>query len=139
MVPHRRALVGGVSFALCLLSLRVLVVGWYYSWRAVGYQVTVGLPTTLWLFVGAVALGTLSVSLFLKHGLVSPGLLVLVASTVGTVHTWHRYQQLAGAAPGPAFGALAALLFYWVVPATVAVLLGGVERFGRGRLRTPSD
>lgn len=134
----RKVLGGSLLFAVIALGFRLLVVGYYYSWQAVSYQLSVNLGSTLWMFVGGLLLGAIPLFLFFRWRLVTPLVVVGGLFLVGGVRMMWEYSSLDGAIPNPAFNFLEGYLFFWIIPLTIAILIGAIEYFVRKRYRGAS-
>lgn len=129
----RKTPFGGILFAVVALGFRLLVIGHFYSWHAVSYQLSTKLGTTVWMFVGGLILGTVSLFLFFRHRLITPLLVTGGLFLVGAIHMWRGYTSLNGAVPNPVFTLLGTYLFFWFVPLVIAGIVGGIEYFIRKR------
>jgi len=128
-----KVLVGSLSFAVITLGFRLLVIGHYYSWQAVNYQLRSNIGQTLWMFVGGLILGAIPLFLFFRWKLATPLLIVSGLFLAGGVRMTWEYSSLNGAIPDPTFNALEGYLFFWFIPLTIAILIGSMEYFIRKR------
>jgi len=111
--------------------------GVVHALLAVGVRTVAGAPTALWdpymlwALVGGFVIGACFTGLYVREGLLLPGVVSLALLAIGGSLTYNAYASLDGAAPSFAWTPMTVYVTFWPLILAVVLLVGGSEWAGR--------
>ncbi|MFD1514454.1 MULTISPECIES: hypothetical protein [Halomarina] len=111
--------------------------GVLHALLAVGVRIVAGAPTALWdpymlwALLGGFVVGACFTGLYVRAGLLLPGVVTLSLLAIGGVLTSNAYASLNGASPSFAWTPMTVYVTFWPFILAVALLVGGGEWLGR--------
>lgn len=124
---------GSASNGLQLMAIG----GVLHALLAVGVRILAGAPTALWdpymlwALLGGFVVGACFTGLYVRAGLLLPGVVALSLLAIGGALTYNAYASLNGAAPSFAWTPMTVYVTFWPLILAVVLLVGGGEWLGR--------
>lgn len=107
-------------------------VGVIYALLSVGARIWTGATTSgelylLWAFGGGVIVGATMCYLFVRRGLVAPGIITVLGLSAATWITREIYTGAPGASPNAAWTPMTIYITFWPIILGVVLTIGAVE------------